>query len=76
MRLFGKLAIGTVTVVTGLFMAPAANAAEAESTIPGFPSGPVQFTLELVNESFHDSFAIANNISPGVGKLVPSEDGR
>jgi hypothetical protein len=75
-RIFGKLAIGAVTVGTVLFMAPAANAAEAEPVTPIFSSGAVGFSFELVGEGLHTTFAVANNITTGVGKLAPIEGGR
>jgi hypothetical protein len=73
MRIFGKFAIGAVTAGTALFMAPAANAAEAEPVTHIFPSGDAMLTLELLGEGLHTTFAVANNITTGVGKLVPIE---
>lgn len=76
MRIFGKLAMGAVTAGTVLFMAPAANAAEAEPVTPISPSGAVVFSFELVGEGLYTTFAVANNITTGVGELVPIEGGR
>ncbi|EPQ60277.1 hypothetical protein GLOTRDRAFT_108878 [Gloeophyllum trabeum ATCC 11539] len=84
--MFAKLSVAAAAVLplvsaltlqtpSGLTSAgPATISWTAESTDP-------PFSLELVNQVFHNSFAIANNVQPGQGSLsltlpiVPAGDG-